>query len=196
MVSENATDEETASLLRPKKSRTPKFYMLPTIHEEDMPGRPMVSSVSSPTEKIPAFVNEFLKPIAQELPSYIKNTTHFMQKIDEVGEISEDTYMVTIDVKSLHTNIDNDEGLQAAEEELEKRSVKTTPSFAIAMLMKLILTLNNFVFNGLNYLQKKGVAIGAKSAPNFANAFMGHFEKSLFTTASASKDLLSHGGDP
>ena len=51
LVSENAIDEETASLLRPRKSRTPKFYMLPKIHKEGMPGRPVVSSVSSPTEK-------------------------------------------------------------------------------------------------------------------------------------------------
>ena len=63
----------------------------------------MVSSVSRPTEKISAFVDEFLKPIA--------DTTHFLQKIDEVSQISEDTYIVTIDVKSLYTNIDNDEGL-------------------------------------------------------------------------------------
>ena len=150
LVSENATDEETAILLPPKKSRTPKFDTLPKIYKEGMLGSPMISSVSSPTEKI--FALEFLEPIVQELPSYIKDTTHFLQKIDEVGEISEHTYMVITDVKSLYTNIDNDEGLRAVEEELEKRSVKTTPSFAIAMLMKLVLILNNFVFNGLNYL--------------------------------------------
>ena len=160
LISENAIDEVTASFLRPKKSRTPKFYMLPKIHKEGMPGQPVVSSVSSPTEKISAFADEFLKPIAQELPSYIKDTTHL---IDEVGKIFEDTYMVTIDIKSLYTNIDNDEGLRAVEEELEKRSVKATPSFAIAMLMKLVLILNNFVFNGLNYLQKKGVAMGSRT---------------------------------
>ena len=152
LVSENVIDEETAILLRPKKSRTRSFTC----------SRKYIKKAC---------------PIMQELPSYIKDTTHFFQKIDEVGEISEDTYMVTIDVKSLHTNIDNDEGLRAVEEELQKRPVKTTPSFAIAMLMKLVLILNNFVFNELNYLQKKGVAVGNKSAPNFANVFMEHFEK-------------------
>ena len=177
LVSENAIDEDTASLLHPSKSRTPKFYMLPKIHKEGMPGHPVVSSVSSPTEKISAFVDEFLKPMAQELPSYIKDTTHFLQKIGKVGEISEDTYMVTLDVKSLYTNIDNEEGLRVLEEELEKRSVKNTPSFAIALLMKLVLILNNFVFNGVNYLQKMGVAMGTRSAPNFSNVFMGYFEK-------------------
>ena len=177
LVSENAIDEDTASLLCPSKSRTPKFYMLPKIHKEGMPGRPVVSSVSSPTEKIFAFVDEFLKPMAQELPSYIKDTTHFLQKVDKVGEISEDTYMVTLDVKSLYTNIDNEEGLRVFEEELKKRSAKNTPSFAIALLMKLVLILNNLVFNGVNYLQKMGVAMGTRSAPNFSNVFMGYFEK-------------------
>ena len=195
LVSGNAIDEDTASLLRPSKSRTPKYYILPKIHKEGMPGRPVVSSVSSPTEKISAFVDEFLKPMAQELPSYIKDTTHFLQKIDKVGEISEDTYMVTLDVKSLYTNIDNEEGLRVFEEELEKRSVKNTPSFAIALLMKLVLILNNFVFNRVNYLQKMGVAMGTRSAPNFSNVFMGYFEKRLFTTANGLKDSLSHGGD-
>ena len=43
--------------------------------------------------------------------------------------------------------------------------------------MKLVLILNNFVFNGVNYLQKMGVAMGTRSAPNFSNVFMGYFEK-------------------
>ena len=42
--------------------------------------------------------------------------------------------------------------------------------------MKLVLILNNFVFNGVNYLQKKGTAMGTRAAPNFANVLMGYFE--------------------
>ena len=176
LVSENAVNEETASLLRPNKSRTPKFYMLPKLHKEGMPGRPVVSSISSPTEKISAFVDEFLRPMAQNHPSYIKDTTHFLEKINQVGKVSNDTYMVTLDVKSLYTNIDNNEGLRVVEEELEKRATKNTPSFAVTLLMKLVLILNNFVFNGVNYLQKKGTAMGTRAAPNFANVFMGYVE--------------------
>ena len=157
IVSENAINEEIASLLRPNKSTTPKFYMLPKLHKEGMPGRPVVSSVSSPTEKISAFVDEFLRTMAQNLPSYIKDTTHFLEKINQVGKVSNDTYMVTPDVKSLYTNIGNSEGLRVVEEELEKRATKNTPSIAVTLLMKLVLILNNFVFNGVNYLQKKGI---------------------------------------
>ena len=51
-------------------------------------------------------------------------------------------------------------------------SIKVIFTFSI-----LILTLNNFVFNGINYLQKKGCAMGTKCAPGYANIFMGWFEE-------------------
>ena len=52
-------EEEIAKLLKPVKSRTPIFYMLPKIHKVNNPGRPVVSSVNSHTEKLSAYVDEF-----------------------------------------------------------------------------------------------------------------------------------------
>ena len=37
--------------------------------------------------------------------------------------------------------------------------------------------MNNFVFNGINYLQKKGCAMGSICAPTYANICMGKFER-------------------
>ena len=36
---------------------------------------------------------------------------------------------------------------------------------------------HNFVFNGINYLQKKGCTMGTKCAPSYENIFMGWFEE-------------------
>ena len=41
----------------------------------------------------------------------------------------------------------------------------------------LILTLNNFVFNVIKYIQKKDCAMGTICAPVYANTFMGKFER-------------------
>ena len=68
-------------------------------------------------KKISAFVDELLKPISQEFPSYI------LQKIDKVSEISEDKHMMTLDVESLYTNIDKNEGLPIFEEEPKKKTL-------------------------------------------------------------------------
>ena len=55
-------EKKVAELLRPAQSRTPIFYMLPKIHKVNNPSRPVVSSVNSHTEKLSAYVDEFLRP--------------------------------------------------------------------------------------------------------------------------------------
>ena len=154
LVSENAINEETASLLHPNKSRTRSSTCCRSYTRKACQDALWFHLYPAQPKKISAFVDEFLRLMAQNLPSYIKDTTHFLEKINQVGKVSNDTCMVTPDVKSLHMNIDNNEGLRVVEEELEKRATKNTPSFAVTLLMKLVLILNNFVFNGVNYLQK------------------------------------------
>ena len=42
-----------------------------------------------------------------------------------------------------------------------------------------ILTMNNLIFSGIHYLQKLGCAMGTICAPNYANIFMGKFERNF-----------------
>ena len=61
-----------------------------------------MSSVECHTEKISAFVDHHLQPINQELPSYIKDTTDFINKLENLPEDPrEETFLVTMDVHSL-----------------------------------------------------------------------------------------------
>ena len=46
------------------------------LYEVNNPGR-IVVSVNNHTEKLSAYVDEFLRPIAEKLLSYIQDTTHF-----------------------------------------------------------------------------------------------------------------------
>ena len=64
LVKNGEIQHDVAKLLKPVQSRTPIFYMLPKIHKINHPGRPVISSVNSHTEKISAYVDEFLRPIA------------------------------------------------------------------------------------------------------------------------------------
>ena len=54
---------------------------------------------------------------------------------------------------------------------------KTVATKVIITFLSLILTLNNFVFNSINYLQIMGCAMGTICAPAYANIFMAQFEK-------------------
>ena len=96
------------------KFRTSKFYMLPKIHKslDNPPGCPII------TERISAFVDYILQPHIRTLKSYVKDTTHFLQILNSLGLIPQNSYLVTLDVSSLYTNTPNAGDLSAAEESL------------------------------------------------------------------------------
>ena len=56
-------NDTTKESLQTKNPRISTFYMLPKIHKPGNPGRPIVNSVGSITEKISAFVDSHLRPI-------------------------------------------------------------------------------------------------------------------------------------
>ena len=79
------------------------------------------------------FVDYYLKPHPEALQSYIKDTADFINKINGVENIKEETFLVTLDVKPLYTNISNNEGIEAAKEALN--SVPKKP-FATEVIIK------------------------------------------------------------
>lgn len=174
---DKSIDTKLANQLTPVDSRTPEFYMFPKIHKVNNPGRPVISSPGCHTEKISAYVDEYLKPAAQNLPSYIRDTDDFVNKIKKIGKVAKEDILVTLDVSSLYTNIDNNEGIAAIKANATLKSNHSSRIIEmICKLMTLVLTLNNFIFNGQNYHQIKGTAMGTRAAPNYANIFMGQFE--------------------
>ena len=82
-----------------------RFYLLLKLHKTENPGRPIVSSNSHPTERISQFVDYHINPLVSTLDSYIKDTTDFLNKLSNLGNLPNDAILVTLDVSSLYTNI-------------------------------------------------------------------------------------------
>ena len=131
--------------------------------------RPIVSSCGSPTENISQFVDYRLQPHMKALPSYIKDTTQLINELRELS-VEPDTFLVTIDVKSLYTCIPHSEGIQACTETLLK-SKMNNPSqpntTVLACLLEIVLKNNLFEFDGTHYKQLQGTAMGTKLAPAY-----------------------------
>ena len=127
-------ERDISKLLRPVNSRTPVFYMLPKIHKTKNPGRPVVSSGNSHTEKISTYVDDYLRPLAERLPSYIRYTTEFIKRLRALGKLPRNCPLVTLDVSSLYKNIDTDEGLTIVREELEKSGQNNPSAETITLL--------------------------------------------------------------
>ena len=172
-------DQELATLLLEKKPTTARFYTVPKIHKPNNPGRPIISGNGCPTEKISIFVDSFLQPLATDLDSYVQDDMDFLNHIDRINKdkiINSDTLLVTMDVSGLYTNIPHQDGTEACRHFLDTRQNQSTSTDFICKLIMLILTLNNFIFNNINYLQIMGTAMGTCMAPNYANLFMGRLE--------------------
>ena len=67
LINNGDLDMDTGQLLRPANSRTPIFYMLPKIHKLNNPGRPVICSVNSHTEKLSAYVEEVMMKAEAEM---------------------------------------------------------------------------------------------------------------------------------
>ena len=52
MTEREILGRDTFDFLQPRNARTSRFYILPKIHQKDIPGRPIVSSGGAPTENI------------------------------------------------------------------------------------------------------------------------------------------------
>ena len=175
-IKEKLITEKLGKNLMQKEPRTPKLYFRPKIHKPNNPGRPIVSSMNSHSSKISEFVDIHLKDIVDNIKSHIKDTTDFIKKIEMIANLPDDAILVTMDVKSLFTQIPHSEGINAVARALEKLKNSQVSNRVIIKFLSLTLHLNNFEFNGKHYLQKKGSSMGSKSSCRYADVFMDDFE--------------------
>ena len=84
-----------------------------------------------------------------------------------------------MDVTALYPNIDQQEGSDYCELELNKRKDQSFPSLLIKQLILTVLNSNTLQFGTRFYQQIKGTAMGTPMAPNFANLFMSKFETDM-----------------
>jgi hypothetical protein len=110
----------------------------------------------------------------EKIQSYVKDTTHFLRKLKEV----------TLDVVALYPSIPHAGALIAIRAMLNKhRKGQVRPSNdTLVKLLEMVLTKNNFIFNGKHFLQLIGTVIGTKSAPGVANHYLDWFERLFMYT--------------
>ena len=138
---ENLLPERTAKPLKTHHPKPAKFYMLPKVHKKGNPGCPIISAIGNASSKIAQFVDHHLQPIAEKLPSHIKDTGAFLRKVNTIKSVPRNSILVTMDVGSLYTNIPHNEGINATAQKLESRRTtpKSIPTRVLIKFLSLIL---------------------------------------------------------
>jgi hypothetical protein len=124
--------------LSPEDPKPGRVYLLPKIHKENNPGRPIVSTNSHPTEKMSECIDFHLRPFVENLPSHIENTTDYLKKMEKLT-IPENTTLVAMDVTSLYTNIPHDDGIAACRKIWKQRTVQEPPTECLVEMLTPVL---------------------------------------------------------
>ena len=134
----------------PTVCRTARIYFLLKVHKNPMGIRPIVSSVNYVTEPLSQFVDIWLQPLMQKLPSFVRDTNHLIQMISQTS-FHKDVLLASIDVTSLYTNIVHEDGIKTIIEALENSyhsDEDSPPPETIGDMLRFILTHNCFEFEG------------------------------------------------
>ena len=119
--------------------------------------------------------------------SFIKDTTRFLNKLEYLGQLPENAFLVTLHVSYLYTNIPHNEGIDACrhflDTSLSDRNASSISTETLCVLLRMILAMNNFSFNDKHYLQTHGTAMGTTMAPSYANLFLAKFETDALSRA-------------
>ena len=117
---------ETLDYFSANNPKLGRFYLHPKIHKRlhDVPGRPVISNSGFYTENISSFIEYHLKPLAQNVKSYIKYTNDFLSKLASLPPLPDDVILCTIDVVGLYPYRPHDEGLIAMRKALDLRKDK------------------------------------------------------------------------
>jgi hypothetical protein len=113
--------------------------------------------------------------VIHRIESHIEDTPHFLRTIEAHNQsknIKNTDILVTLDVSSLYTNSNNEDGMDAMKRSLEYRTDKTVPTDFLIKLLQLVLTCNAFEFGKSLFLQCLGTAMGTCCAPNYATIMM------------------------
>jgi hypothetical protein len=62
---------------------------------------------------VPIAVPLILRPHVEALPSHLKDTTDYLQKMESMNPLPSGTILVSMDVTSLYTNIPHNDGIEA-----------------------------------------------------------------------------------
>ena len=127
--------------------KTPSISFPKSIIYQTTPGRPIVNANHCPTEHISGSVDFFSNPFVKDLPSYVKDTTDFVKKIQSIPPLNTNILLVTLNVTFLYTNIPNKEALSVIYKVLRTKRPDTREPLSnhdIVQMLKLVLTFHNF----------------------------------------------------
>jgi hypothetical protein len=180
MFKDKQISKDMQQYLIPRYPRPGRLKGNPKIHKSGAPMRTIVNGMNTPTEKLAEVAEHELNEFVITSPSYIKDTTDFLQKLSDIPQpLPDDTIMFCFDVCKLYPSVPKNEGLKACKKGLESRTSPLIATDGVLAMIQTVLDNNNFQFLDKCYIQTEGVAIGSRLGKSFACSYMREWDERL-----------------
>ena len=172
----NVFSGTTLSKLYPHGDVIPKLYGLPKIHKHNMPLRPILAMVGSPTHGLAKWLADILKPVEAIISDRcIGDSFSFVEKVRSMDLSNK--VIGSLDISSLFTQVPVEETVNMILDIINENMIDLgIPTDLLKKAILLCVKDVLFKFNGQIYIQKDGVGMGSPLGPRLANIFVGYLE--------------------
>ncbi|XP_062715384.1 uncharacterized protein LOC134291527 [Aedes albopictus] len=154
------------------------LYCLPKIHKNPVGMRPISSNVSTPTEKMAAWLVHELRKYSVTHGRSVRNSVELVEHLKDI-ELRRGEVLVSFDVTALFPNVPVNDALNSLQRHLERCRVPQNQIEAYLLVAEVCMNQNYFSFRGKFYKQTFGLSMGSKLSPLLANLFLSDFEDGL-----------------
>ena len=117
-ILEYGLTQNLAKLINIHFKKINKLKANPKVHKAGNPYRTIVSGIGTATENMAEIAEKELESFVVSSPSYVKDTTDFLNKVQQIEAVTDQTILFTMNVVKLYPNIPQKEGIQACREGL------------------------------------------------------------------------------
>lgn len=160
------------------------LYGLAKIHKNNVPMRPILAAYKTATYKLGKFLIPLIEPFTQNGYT-LKNSYDFVDIIQGL-KLSSSNFMVSLDIKSLYTNVPVIETINILITKIfgdnEDVSFHNFTKHDLTEFLKLTVLNSYFIFNNSLFKQIDGLSMGNPISPALANVFLCHMEERIFNS--------------
>ena len=145
----------------------PRMRGLPKVHKPGIPMRPITSGIrSAPHNIAKVLAKPLTKALGSLIPVHIQNTSDMMQRLNEVADVA-DKKLVSFDVTALFTNVPIQGALNAIKKVVDALDDESLPlpKDQYMKMVTICMEFGCFTFNGSEYVQHSGLAMGSPLSP-------------------------------
>ena len=153
-------DDDEAIWLLNNEAKPATIYANPKTHKDGWALRHIISCCGTAIENVAKWVEVHLRHLAKIHPTYIEDTRHFLERIEQINEkyapLPPTTLLISWDIENFYPSCDTEKVIEAARKRLEERVSKFPPTECITEAIKLVMSSSNCEFQEKHYTQARG----------------------------------------